>query len=167
MSTCDNKSVGVIIRSRDTFAVIKRKNYPIAYAFVAGHLDGMTPEEAAQTEAQEESNISIHSLKEVLHKRLENPCKREGGSWHEWFVYEAIDWSGTLSAGSDAKEASWKSQDDLRALAKRTHFFSKKLNIPLSDVATLTEEVVNDPDWQKEPGLEPVWVILLEKLALI
>ena len=36
---CDNKSVGVIIRRGGDFAVILRKNYPIAYAFIAGHLD--------------------------------------------------------------------------------------------------------------------------------
>jgi len=167
MSTCDNKSVGVIIKDRSKFAVIKRKNYPVAYAFVAGHLDGMTPEEAAKTEAQEESNITVHALKEVLHERFENPCKRTGGSWHEWYVFDAADWSGNLKAGSDAKEARWISHDELYTLAERTHSFSEKFNIPFSKISTLTEKVVGDSEWQESPGLEPVWVVLLERIGIL
>lgn len=170
MSACDNKSVGVIIKRDDgAFAVIKRKNYPVSYAFVAGHLDGDTPEEAAKKESREEAHIDIKELKELLHKTFQNPCKRPGGSFHEWYIFEAADWAGELKSGSDAKETFFVSPDELKNLIKKTESFSQKSEIPLDDdhIAPFTEYVTKDPDWQKSPGFEPVWVLLLKETETI
>jgi len=165
--SCDNKSVGVIIKNADgKFAVIKRKNYPVAYAFVAGHLDGDTPEDAAVKEADEEVGIKVKSLEKKLEDKFQNPCKREGGSWHEWHIFEANEWSGELKAGSDAKDAHWLSSGELKTLADRTHLFLEKSGIPLEELNRITALVSDNPEWQEEPGLEPVWVVMLEKMNI-
>jgi len=164
---CDNKSVGVIIRDGDKFAVIKRKNYPVAYAFVAGHLDGDSFEKAAEKEAKEEANIKILVLEKKLAETLENPCKREGGSRHQWEVFEAVKWEGELRPSSDAKEAFWASLEDLKKLAERTVDFSKKLGIAIDDVSCFTRAVTDDPEWQKDPGLEPVWLVMLRTIGIM
>ncbi len=164
---CDNTSVGVIIRRGDSFAVIRRKNYPVAFAFVAGHGDGDDPATAAAKEAREEANIAVSRLEKKFEGRLENPCKREGGSHHNWHVFEAAAWSGELRAASDAKEAFWANAEELAALAERTRSFSKKLGIAADDLGRCTPALAEDPDWQKSPGLEPVWLVMLEKIGVL
>jgi len=164
---CDNKSVGVIIRDNDTFAVIERKNFPVAYAFVAGHLDGDICEDAARKEANEEVGIRIDSLEKKLQEKYFNSCKREGGSWHEWCVYEATQWSGTLRAASDAATAQFMTLDELEKLEKRTEYISEKLGIPIDDLENSTPKFAEDPEWIEKPGLEPVWVVMLCKIGIL
>jgi len=164
---CDNKSVGVIIRRGDKFVMIKRKNFPVAYAFVAGHLDGDLFEKAAVKEAKEEGNIEILSLDKKFEGKFHNPCKREGGLWHKWQVFETNKWQGELQSGSDAKEAFWASREDLRRLAERTIYFSVKLETQIEDLSQFIPAVTNDPEWQKDPGLEPVWYIMLKKIGIL
>lgn len=168
METCDNKSVGVIIRRGETFlTAIKRKNFPISYAFVAGHCDGDTFEDAARKEAGEEAGIAVEETKELLTERYKNQCRRPGGSWHEWKVFEAVSWSGEPRAGSDAQEFFWVNKEGLLALAYRTLYFAKKLNIPVADLANFIPAVTQDPEWQENPGLEPVWLVMLQKIGII
>lgn len=164
---CDNKSVGIIIRQGDKFAMIKRKNFPVAYAFVAGHLDSDTFEKAAVKESKEEADITVFSLKKKLEDKFYNPCRRENGSWHDWQVFEADRWAGELKSGSDAKEAFWATRDDLVKLAERTLYFSTKLDIPLEDLAQFIPAVTKDSEWQKDPGLEPVWLVMLRKIGVL
>lgn len=164
---CDNKSVGVIIRKEDNFAVIKKKNFPRAYAFVAGHLDGNTYEAAALKEVREEAGIYVMSLKLKLEEKYFSPCKREGGEWHNWRMYEAEKWSGEIQAGSDTMEAFWTTRNDLTNLAQRTLYFSDKLNIPADNLAEFVPAISENPQWQKDPGLEPIWLIMLQKIGII
>ena len=163
---CDNKSVGVIIRRSDTFAVIKRKNFPVSYAFVAGHCDGDTYEDAAMKETLEEAGIRVSVLEKKLDGIYKNPCKRDGGDGHHWQIFEAIEWDGELRAGSDAKEAFWVSLEELKRLQYRTEEVAKKLGVLVGDFQA-TERIVNDPDWQEEPGLEPIWVVMLQELGIL
>ena len=167
LNVCDNKSVGVIIKKDDTFAVIKRRNYPVAYAFVAGHLDGDTFEDAAKKEALEEVRISVEELSLKLDEQFPNPCKRDGGDGHHWQVFEAVKWSGELQSGSDAKEAFWVTPEELRALADVTFAHAKKKNIPPEKFPESTPLFVEDEEWQKDPGLEPVWVVMLKKIGVL
>lgn len=166
---CDNKNVGVIIRNNGLFALIKRRNFPIAYAFVAGHLDGDTPEISAKKEAREEVGITVSSLKELFKETLPNPCRRDNGFEHEWTVFEAIEWTGELIASSDAKEAFWANREQLEALAEKTRYFEKKLGIPLTkeNLSRFITTVTQDPDWQENPGLEPVWAYMLKKINIV
>ena len=169
MAQCDNKSVGVVIKQDDDFVVILRKNYPVSYACVAGHLDGDTPRQAAIKEAGEEAHVSVDTLKRLFCGTFSNSCRRDGGGFHEWSIFEAVKWHGKVKAGSDAKEAYVFSLRKLSALAKRTRSFSKQSGIPLNrrHVDRFTKYVVDNPRWQKSPGLEPVWVLMLEKIGII
>ena len=167
--TCDNKSVGVIIRDGELFGLIKRINYPISYAFVAGHLDGETAERQAKNEAQEEAGITILELRELLHKAYKNPCKRDGGNGHEWTVFEATKWEGVLRASSDAKEAFWVKPEDLKKLIDRTYSFlgTKGIDLKDSNVDRATVALATDAEWLKNPGIEPVWCLMLKEIGMM
>ena len=167
--TCDNKSVGVIIKKGNSFALIKRINYPVSYAFIAGHLDGETPENQAVQEALEEGAIAVTELKMRLHETFKNPCKRDAGKGHEWFVFEALKWTGELKGGSDAKIASWVSLRELRRLARRSESFLTKHSFsPIYfDLSLATPALDTDPTWQENPGLELVWLVMLRKLDIL
>lgn len=164
---CDNKSVGVIIRRGEEYAIILRKNYPKAYACIAGHLDGDTFARAAIKEADEEGHIKIILLEEKFKGIFANPCKRSGGTHHEWQVFEATKWTGNLTAASDATEAFWVPLTYINALSERTKMFSQKFGISLEDVSSLTKTILMYEEWNENPGLEPVWLVMLQKMKII
>lgn len=173
---CDNKSVGCIVEEDGRFAMIFRKNYPQAWAMIAGHVDDHgTPRDAARAEAREEGKLDLGRFVELPFGRIiDNPCKRDGGTHHEWHVFEVYDWAGTLTASSDAKRAEWKSQEELLGLAARTEYFMQKHTIQFEEVGRLTtaifgafKEPNTDLEWLENPGLEPVWYYILKKLGKI
>src|SRR3989344_6681396 len=160
---CDNKSVGVIIRDGERTLIIKRKNYPVACACVAGHLDGDSPLDAAMKETGEEVGLHVEParfMERITALKLANPCKRDGGLGHEWYVYEVDAPVVVPKAGSDAKEALWTTPAELTALMKRTEDVAKKHGVRTEDLARSTPAIVSDSEWSANPGLEPVWVVL-------
>lgn len=174
---CNNTSVGQIIRDGENIVMIERANYPEAYALPAGHVDeeDLSFADAISREVAEEVGLSIEENNLVLKEDIDNPCKREEGSHHAWEVYEALRWSGTLKAGSDAKRARWFSPDGLKKAAERTEYFMKKNDIPYDRVGELTiaifgrnpKDRATDSEWKKEMGLEPVWYYILKRLKII
>jgi 8-oxo-dGTP pyrophosphatase MutT (NUDIX family) len=172
--TCDNKSVGQIIKKGDAFVVIERRNYPQAYALVAGHCDGESFGDAAIKEAREEANITIEENEPVWQGRIDNPCKREGGSFHDWLIFEAKKWSGELKAGDDAKRFFLCSPEELGKLAARTEYFAEKYGVSPLQVGKLTLRIFGnpakkntDPEWAAYPGLEPVWYFILKQIHVL
>lgn len=149
--------------------MIKRKNFPISYAFAAGHNDGDSPEQAAIKEAREELGITVEGLKHLLKVKLQNPCKRPGGTFHEWDIFEATKWSGELKSGSDAKEAFWAPPHKLHGLAEKSERFLKKHNFKTEDfdLMAATSAIDKDRGWQKNPGLELVWFVMLKKISML
>ncbi len=171
---CDNKSVGQIIKKGADFVVIERHNYPQAYALVAGHCDGDNYEAAAKKESQEEANVVIEENALVWHGRIDNPCKREGGSSHDWQVFEAKKWHGELKAGDDAKRFFLCSPAELAKLASRTEYFAEKYGVSPLQVGKLTLKIFGNPakkntdlEWVAYPGLEPVWYFILKQLRVL
>lgn len=172
---CDNKSVGLLIEDeRGRMAVIFRKNYPQAYAPIAGHVDGDDPRDAAKKEAVEEGGLALGRFVKIFEENIPNPCKREGGTHHVWTVYEVYGWDGEFHSGSDAKETRWLERAELERIAKRTEYFIKKFGVRKNDVDRLTRAIfgnsqqpATDPEWEKEPGLEPVWYYILKCLGKI
>lgn len=173
---CDNTSVGQIIEISDLelgaqLVMIDRHNYPEAKAFPAGHEDGVPGDEGVRKEVGEEVGLTLLSNRLVWEGRIDNPCKREGGTHHAWKVYYSTVVAGDLKAGSDAKRAMFVSKSQLREFAKRTEYFMEKYKISHDDVGRLTVAIFGDParkntdpEWKENPGLEPVWYYILRQL---
>ncbi len=171
---CDNKSVGQIILKGKNLLMIERKNYPESFALPAGHLDGDEFLHSAFRETKEEVGISIVTNDLVLSRTIQNPCKREHGSYHHWAVYKSANFYGKPKEGSDAKNFFWASPKKLQSLVKRTEYFIAKYNIPYIEVGKLTEAIFGNPEqkntdseWMKKMGIEPVWYYILKELKII
>jgi len=156
MKTCDNTSVGAIITNdAEEVLLIERKKFPFGLAAPAGHIDAfVSPEEAIKQEVLEEVGLqvsSLHLLKGNVCK--ENPCRREGGDHHTWWVYE-VDATGILTpSDSETKGARWYSLDEVHSLAQRTESYTKGL--------------ISEEAWQARPGLEPIWYDWFRELQII
>jgi 8-oxo-dGTP pyrophosphatase MutT (NUDIX family) len=157
---CDNKSVGIIVRRTDgAVALLKRARFPFGYAPVAGHIDDHgSVEQAAIDESQEEIGLII--TKENLHPtdvagtRFNNHCRRRGGTFHDWWVFIVDQFSGDIIPSADeTKGAGWYAIQDIQLLADRTRDYKAQL--------------IEQQDWEAEPGLEEVWVEILSRLGII
>jgi ADP-ribose pyrophosphatase YjhB (NUDIX family) len=152
---CDHTSVGMIVWKNDRLLLIERKKPPFGFALPAGHVDedGDDFEKAAQRELSEEVGLNTKAIKLATEGRRENPCRREGGSWHYWKIYE-IKTAGEINRSEDeTKQAGFYDKDELNALASRTERY-------------LRGEVKQD-DWEQNPGLEPVWYEWLKEIKII
>ena len=169
LKTCDHTSVGIIVRNpQGDVAVIKRKNFPVAYALPAGHCDGDSYEEAVVREAKEEIGIAILSQRKVFEGNFCNPCRRDGESHHDWQIFEAEGWDGEPVAGSDAQELIWLSELSIVALATRTWRITQRYGFQgLDSHAHLIGLLNADPQWQQSPGLELIWCIMLTRIGMI
>jgi len=156
---CDHTSVGVLVwKSFDDgnhLLLIERKKFPFGFAPPAGHRDGrMNMLDTAKDELKEETGLVAVKMKLIFYSRKENPCRRIGGAHHDWFVEEALEFSGELNPSPDeTKQVGWYSEEQLNDLAQRTKDYLAG-NIP-------------EDEWQKSPGLEPVWYELLQELDVI
>ena len=151
---CDNKSVGMIIRQGETILLIERRKPPYGFAPPAGHVDDKGSfENAAKEETEEEVGLSVTNLKLVVEGRKENLCRRPGGSWHYWKVYE-VETSGEVKRSEDeTKQAGWYSVDQIIKLANRTEkYFAGE---------------IPEADWQNSPGLERAWYEWFKELRII
>lgn len=174
---CDNTSVGQIIEllgeDLRRIVVIDRANYPQAKALPAGHEDGVEGDAGVRKEVAEEVGLTILENELVFTGRIENPCKREGGDYHEWKVYRSFKTEGELKAGSDAKKAAIVTLAELHLYAIRTEYFMHKCMISYDEVYNLTRSIFGhdpsgsetDPEWKQNPGLEPVWYFILRQLG--
>jgi ADP-ribose pyrophosphatase YjhB (NUDIX family) len=87
---CDHTSVGVLVWHGESLLLIERKNFPFGFAPPAGHVDDHgSYEEAARIELEEEVGLHATSISLVIEGRKQNPCRRVGGNWHYWKVFEA------------------------------------------------------------------------------
>lgn len=152
---CNNTSCGMIIKDGEgRYLLIERMKYPKGFACPAGHLEeGESFEQAATRELKEEVGLDAVSLAELLHKTTQNPCRRPGGSWHEWKVY-GIEVKGDVTLEpTEAKKYAWLSQDEIRQLAERTALYEKGS--------------VSEDEWNARPGLEAVWRDFFKELGII
>ncbi len=64
--------------------------------------------------------LSPTELKLVAEGKKNNPCRREGGSWHYWKIYQ-VDTEGDIKRSRDeTKQAEWFTLDQIKSLARRT-----------------------------------------------
>lgn len=134
--------------------LIERKKPPFGFAPPAGHIDGDSSfEESAKRELKEEVGLEAENLKLLIEGRKENPCRREGGSWHYWKIYqiEAVD--EIKRSEVETKQAIFCKKEVLLLLASKTEKY-------------LRGDIIQD-EWEKAPGLEPVWYEWLKELEII
>ncbi|MEX0918049.1 MAG: NUDIX hydrolase [Candidatus Paceibacterota bacterium] len=125
---CDNTSVGILVFQDEKLLLIDRKKPPFGFAAPAGHVDDHgdpdDPEEkryeqAALDELQEETGLIANELVPWAEGRMENPCRRPGGSWHHWRIYIATNVTGTLRPSKDeTKGHFWCSREQMRYLLR-------------------------------------------------
>lgn len=151
---CDHKSVGMLVWKNDQLLLIERKRPPFGFAPPAGHVDGdMSFEESVKRELKEEVGLEANSIQLLAEGRKDNPCRREGGTWHNWKVY-LLEARGELRENKDeAKRIGFYAKSDLLGLAAKTEKYLKG--------------EINEDDWQSSPGLEPVWYQWLKELKII
>ena len=154
MKKCDHTSVGMIVWNNDKLLLIERKRFPFGFAVPAGHVDGDTSFEiAARRELGEEVGLEAVELELVLDLRKDNQCRREDGSWHHWKLYK-VNVSGELSRSlEETKQARWFSIDEIKLLAQKTEKYINK--------------EIEESEWEKSPGLEPVMYELFKELKII
>jgi ADP-ribose pyrophosphatase YjhB (NUDIX family) len=152
---CDHTSVGMIVRNHTgDILLIERKKPPYGFAAPAGHVDGDDSYEvAARRELQEEVGLDAGALQLVIDQDVDNPCRRQDGTWHHWKVYEVVA-SGTLRPSQDeTKQAYWASPEELKRLTTRTRQF--------------LAGTIPEAEWDRSPGLEPVWYEHFQQLGIV
>ena len=151
---CDHKSVGMLVWRNDNLLLIERRKPPFGFAPPAGHIDGDNSfEEAAKRELREEVGLEAKNIELLIEGRKDNACRREDGSWHYWKIYK-IEADGEVKRSKDeTKQADFFTQNDLLLLAGKTESYLR------GDI--------KQNDWEKSPGLEPVWYEWLKELKII
>ncbi len=151
---CDNTSVGMFIWKDDELLLIERKKFPFGFAIPAGHVDNHGSfEDAAKGEVEEEVGLHVTNLKLIAEGRKENICRRPGGTWHYWKLYET-EVQGNLKPSQDeTKKAGWYTKNEIRELAERT----KKYN----------SSEISEDDWKLFPGLERDFYEWVKELHII
>ena len=165
---CDHESAGILVKKDGAILIIERKKFPAGFALPAGHCDGDSFHDTAARELREETGIEAEKLEHLFSEELPNPCRRQGGTHHQWQVFSAKIWSGVVKRSPDeTKSAEWAGKERLSGLAERTAAFAKKHHLATSDLTALTAALSSDPEWQSLPGLEPVWFDFLKRLGEI
>ena len=83
------EAVGMLVWRDGTLLLIERKKPPFGFGPPAGHIDGDNSlEESAKRELQEEVDLRAQNIKLLIESRKENSCRREGGDWHYWKIYQ-------------------------------------------------------------------------------
>lgn len=151
---CNHTSVGMIVERDGKILLIERAKFPKGFACPAGHLDdGEDYEVAAKRELVEEVGLEEYSLGLLLDKRAENPCRREGGTWHHWKIFKVEATGEVKRSLEETKNFGWYEKDDIQKLAAKTQDYIN---------GKITEE-----EWDKDPGLEPVWYDWFKELDII
>ncbi len=144
----------MLIWKNNKLLLIERKLFPFGFAPPAGHVDNKGSfENAAKEEVQEEVGLDLIKMKLLTEGRKDNKCRRVGGDWHYWKIYE-VEASGKIKASSDeTKQAGWYTLEQIKELAKRTKDY--------------LEKNISEEEWQSSPGIETVWLEWFRKLKII
>jgi 8-oxo-dGTP pyrophosphatase MutT (NUDIX family) len=139
--------------------LIERARPPWGWAPIAGHVDEEVSkmgeplwEAAARREVQEEVGITLKGMRRVREGRKENKCRREGGDWHDWVIFEAESTELVSVKEDEVKGYKWASKEEIQKLAERTEEW--------------LDGEITDQDWRENPGLELVWKGWLEDLGI-
>jgi ADP-ribose pyrophosphatase YjhB (NUDIX family) len=154
---CNNTSAGIILLSPDkqSLFIQRRQKFPWGWACPAGHVDEGEPYiRAAIRELKEETGLDAgDDIHLVLEADVDNQCRRPGGNWHHWRIYQASASGRLIENKDEAQGAGWYSLARVQELARRTEHYRAGL--------------ISEAAWQAEPGLEGVWYDFLVARRLI
>ena len=151
---CDHTSVGMLVYDQDKLLLIERRNPPYGFAPPAGHVDDDSSfEDAARRELREEVGLDTTDITLVIEGRKKNTCKRVGGKWHYWRIYEVKTQGDVQRSLGETKQVNWYDAKQIAALSSRTKLYR--------------EQQVSDEDWQQSPGIELVWYEWFTDLGII
>lgn len=145
---CDNKSVGMIIKRNGKILLLERMKPPYGFTFPAGHVDDHGSfEQAAIDETMEETGLHITKLTPIFEGKLENQCRRTGGTWHDWKIYN-VETEGEINfSREESKKAGWYSMEEIKELVNKTKEY--------------LDGEITDEQWIKDPGMEPLFYLQL------
>jgi ADP-ribose pyrophosphatase YjhB (NUDIX family) len=151
---CDHTSVGMFVWREDKLLLIERMKFPFGFATPAGHVDDdKTFEESAERELMEEVGLKAIKMEIIKEGRVENKCRREGGTWHYWKVYK-VEAEGEVKASPDeTKQYGWYDREAMTKLGERTQDY--------------LDGKITDAEWEKQPGLETVFYMWLKDFKII
>lgn len=151
---CDHKSVGLIVLKDEKILLIERGKPPFGFAAPAGHVDeDKSFEDAAKRELKEEVGLDVVSLKLLKKGKKNNFCRRSGGTWHFWKVYEAKVKGNISRSRDETRQAGWFSREQIKKLIEKTKDYMNGK--------------ISEKKWHKNPGLEPIWYEWFEELGVI
>ncbi len=151
---CDHTSVGILVWQDDKLLLIERGVLPFGFAPPAGHVDNHgSYEDAAKAELKEEVGLTAVNLKLLFEDRINNICSREGGTYHDWKIYEAETEGKVKRSKRETKQAGWYSRKEMEELMKRTEKY--------------LDGEISEEKWEKRPGIEPVWYEFFRELNII
>lgn len=157
---CDNASVGVLITdNNDRWLMLERATFPPGIAPAAGHVfdDHTGYEQAARAEVAEELGLTVTALELLpVGGWRPNACRRRPGPrgvGHQWQIYQATVTGNLNPSRRETRGTRWATRRELQVLADRTAAYARN-EFPAAD-------------FERAPGIEPVWVRFLAELGLI
>lgn len=143
----------MLVRNGDRILLIERARGTPGFALPAGHIDGDAYEDAAKRELMEEVGLTADTLVLLGEGRKENICRRADGSWHYWKIYEATATGEIVRSQDETKRAGWCTKEEVQELAARTERYNR--------------EEIDEEEWRRSPGLEPVMYEWFTELGLL
>jgi 8-oxo-dGTP pyrophosphatase MutT (NUDIX family) len=144
---CNQTSAGIILLSpnKQSLFLQRRQKFPWGWASPAGRVDdGETYFRAAIRELKEETGLNAgDDIHLVLEADVDNQCRRPGGIWHRWRVYQTSASGLDIENKEEVQGAGWYLLSRVQELARQTEDFRAGL--------------ISEEAWQAEPGLEGIW----------
>jgi len=122
-------SVGAVIKKDGKYLLIDRKNVPLGFAGVAGHVDeNETAEESLKREVKEESGLDVLNAKLLFEEDIDFETCVGGCSLHNWKVYACETTGEVHQEKKEEKSIGWYSAEEIKNLQLEPaweHWFKK------------------------------------------
>lgn len=136
--------------------VFERATPPTGLAPVAGHVNEHGgPEHAARAEVSEEVGLTVTHLHPLLTQWCPNRCGRTptGPVGHQWWIFHAEVGGVLRPSAAEVRAPRWIGTEELQLAALRTVAYA--------------EGHVDRTEFERRPGLVPVWCHFLHALRRI
>jgi len=126
-------SVGILLKCKDKYFLMERRNPPPGFACPAGHIDKgeEEPKKSALRELKEETGIEAEDLEFICEEEISwNYCR--SATVHYWYLFRLEVKSEKATAEDDeAKSSGWYTIEEIKKiqLEEVWQYWFKKLNI--------------------------------------